>query len=153
MKSPTISRTTVRSAFLTFGLAALLVVAQSASAHAEHFLYELEPVTGSEVSGHVELASVTGGGTIIRVTVMNLEPGTSYASLYYSNFSCDDSAHNDEAVGVPYRANSDGRAVIKVRVTENIDDIQSVSVRLSSDMSLLACADTRNPARHTPPHK
>ncbi len=154
MNSPTVSRFRVRSAFLTFGFAALLVAAQSASARAEHVTYTLEPVTGSEVTGHVELLSIQGGGTMVRVTVVGLHPGSSYVSLYYDNHVCELSAHGDDEMigGVPYRATSSGRAVLRAKLDEEIKEIGSISVRLSSDMSLLACADIR-PDNHKPSHR
>jgi hypothetical protein len=104
----------------------------------------LQPVNGSGVTGFVTLAQlpqVSGGGTFINVTAFGLTPGNQYLSLYYGNNSCHIKPYDagDVIGGTTYTANQVGVGTTRGRVEDNLDDINSVSVR-TPDLTLVACA-------------
>jgi hypothetical protein len=118
----------------------LAVVAVSvADAADRHVTATLSPVNGSGISGTVELTQV-GHGTQIVVRAEGLTPGTRYVSLYYDNGTCELEPYSPEDVIEEYTANAAGRAVATGKADDDLDEINSVSVRLKSDFSLQACA-------------
>ena len=103
---------------------------------------QFEPVGGSGVTGFVLLQSQTEG-TFINVIVFGLQRDGQYLSLYYDNHTCelqDDSVAKDK-VGNVYVGNRVGVGVTEGMVDDSLDEINSVSVRVGSDLTLLACAD------------
>jgi len=99
-------------------------------------------VSGSGISGRVQLTAMPKGGTLITVNVTGLQPGTEYLSLYYENNTCELEPYSEDDVINRYTAGATGRVVFTKKVTDDLDEIHSVSVRLGSDFSLKACADT-----------
>jgi len=103
---------------------------------------QFQPVAGSGVTGFVLLQPQTSG-TFINVIVFGLQPTGQYLSLYYDNHTCElqaDSVTNDK-VGNVYVGNRVGVGVTEGMVDDSLDKINSVSVRIGKDLTLLACAD------------
>jgi len=97
----------------------------------------LVAVGGSGVSGHVTLVQrPQEGGTLIHVVAHGLQPGGQYVSLYYDNSTC--TLPGD--VLSSYSANSGGTATAKGTADDDLDEIDSVSVRVAGTLELLACA-------------
>ena len=121
-------------------LVVLAVVAVSVADAADHHLTAtLSPVNGSGISGTVELTALPNGAQIV-VRAEGLTPGTEYVSLYYDNDTCELEPYSEEDVIGEYRGNAAGRGVASGKADDDFDEIHSVSVRLKSDFSLVACA-------------
>ena len=121
-------------------LAVLAVVAVSVADAADHHVTAtLSPVNGSGISGTVELTALPNGAQIV-VRAEGLTPGTEYVSLYYDNGTCELEPYSEEDVIGEYTANAAGRGVASGKADDDLDEISSVSVRLKSDFSLVACA-------------
>jgi hypothetical protein len=106
----------------------------------KHVNAKLEPVGGSGVSGDVEVTQLPGGGTQITIHAEGLTPGTEYLSLYYENSTCEVEKYEEDDVLGHYTANPAGKATISVKAADDLDEINSISVRLDADFSLLSCA-------------
>jgi hypothetical protein len=126
----------LRSLVLLAVLAAAVSVADAADRHVSA---TLSPVNGSGISGTVELTALPNGTQIV-VRAEGLTPGTQYVSLYYDNGTCELEPYSQEDVIGEYTANAAGRAVVTGKADDDLDEISSVSVRLKSDFSLVACA-------------
>jgi hypothetical protein len=104
----------------------------------------LQPVGGSGVTGFVQLAQLPQpvGGTFINVTAFGLTPGHQYLSLYYSNHTCQIEPYDASDIigGSTYTANAAGIGTTHGRATDDLDEINSVSVR-KADFTLVACAN------------
>ena len=136
---------TFQSLALAAALTALTALAPLAIAASDrHVNATLVPVDGSGISGHVELTSMPGGGTLIHVSASGLTPGTAYLSLYYGNHQCTVEPYEEDDVIGRYTANAGGTASVTRKVGDDLDEIGSVSVRLSSDFSLKSCADVQH---------
>ncbi len=120
----------------------LLTMTTVVSASDRHRLVRLQAVGGSGVSGLVNLvAGPHGKGTHINVVAFGLTPGNTYISLYYDNHVCDLEPYSvDDVVGL-YTANAGGVGTAEANVTDDLDEINSVSVRRAGDFQLLACAN------------
>ena len=114
------------------------------TANSRHVKAPLIPINGSGVGGFVILEGLPRGGTVITVHATGLTPGTHYLSIYYENHSCElqsDSVPND--VLAHYVASDDGTASANGRIDDDLDEVNSVSVRFdNTDLTLQACADT-----------
>jgi hypothetical protein len=118
----------------------LAIAAVSVADAADHHVTAtLSPVNGSGISGTVELTALPNGTQIV-VRAEGLTPGTQYVSLYYDNGTCELEPYSQEDVIEEYTANAAGRAVATGKADDDLDEISSVSVRLKSDFSLVACA-------------
>lgn len=115
----------------------------AAPANTHHVRATLEAVNGSGVGGVVNLVGLPQGGTMITVHATGLTAGTHYLSIYYDNHNCqlaEDSVPND--VVAHYVGGADGTATVHAKVEDNLDIVNSVSVRLdNTDLTLQACAD------------
>ena len=121
-------------------LAVLAIAAVSVADAADHHVTAtLSPINGSGISGTVELTALPHGTQIV-VRAEGLTPGTQYVSLYYDNGTCELEPYSQEDVIGEYTANAAGRAVATGKADDDLDEINSVSVRLKSDFSLQACA-------------
>jgi hypothetical protein len=111
----------------------------TASATDHHLRVRLMPVGGSGVTGFVELGQRPhDGGTFIHLFVRGLEPGQDYVSLYYDNSDC--TLPGDE-LSAPYTASRHGFGRTHGTADDNLDEIDSVSVRKNdADLTLMACA-------------
>jgi hypothetical protein len=136
------------------GLATLLgLIGQSDAAAKKHKKHkhkhpgpqtqvDLEAVDDSGVGGFVSLHQLKKGkGTSIVVQADGLTPDTEYVSLYYDNDTCELEPYSEEdVIGGNYVANADGHGQTHGDADDDLDEIGSVSVRLASDFTLLACA-------------
>ena len=131
--------------FVLHGIAVLTVLALagfSASGEVEehHARGELVPVEGSSVGGQVNLVQLPQGGTLISIVASGLKPGGTYVSLYYSNHDCGFDALDMGIVGGTYTPDGVIGHVVG-RIDDDLDEVNSISVRNADDLSLLACAD------------
>jgi len=123
-------------------LMALILAAPLASGATDrHVNATLTEVNGSGISGRVMLTSLPQGGTLITVSVTGLQPGTQYVSLYYENHTCELEPYSEDDVINTYTGSAGGRATFTKKVTDDLDEIHSVSVRLAQGFTLEACAD------------
>lgn len=132
-----------RKALMLFALVALMVAAASAAATAtqDHAKPNLVPVGGSSVHGKVHLRQLSSEGTRILVQARGLTPGNEYISLYYDNPTCEIEPYSeDDVIGGPYTANPGGNAHTSGVADDDLDEINSVSVRSADTFELLACA-------------
>ena len=126
----------LRTLALISGLVAVVSIADASDRHVQA---TLSPVNGSGISGTVELTALHSGTQIV-VRAEGLTPGTKYVSLYYGNGTCELEPYSQQDVIEEYTANASGRAVATGKADDDLDEINSVSVRLASDFSLQACA-------------
>ncbi len=102
----------------------------------------LVPVGNSGVTGKVTVQQMPQGGTNINVTAQGLIPGEVYVSLYYENHTCELEPYSEDDVIGTYTANAAGVGTTHGKLEDDLDEINSISVRRASDFTLLACADT-----------
>jgi hypothetical protein len=120
----------------------ILGIANVASAEEHHVDARLQPVGGTGITGVVELTQRPGDdGTHITVVAQGLQPGNAYISLYYDNHVCALEPYEPDDVIGTYTANAGGVGKTKTNAEDNLDEINSVSVRDASSFDLLACAD------------
>lgn len=120
----------------------LLGMANIATAKPEsHINVRLQAVGDSGVSGLVHLTQLKEGGTRINLEAFGLKAGDSYLSLYYDNHVCDLEPYSAEDVIGNYTANGGGVGSTQGEADDDLDEINSVSVRRASDFGLVACAN------------
>jgi hypothetical protein len=112
-----------------------------AADNSKHVTAKLVAVGGSGVTGVVQLEQMPGGGTQISIVANGLTPGVNYLSLYYENHTCELEDYADDDVIGRYTANAAGVGQTAAKKGDDLDEINSVSVRRASDFSLVACAD------------
>jgi len=125
---------------LLLTLCCLAVFAAIGSTSDRHVSTTLNSVSGSGVTGRVELTSLPKGGTQITVMAQGLQPGTDYVSLYYDNGTCELEPYSADDVIGNYKGGPGGTATVTKKVTDDLDEIHSVSVRLAGSFTLQACA-------------
>jgi hypothetical protein len=124
-----------------FGCAAF-AIATAVVAAEHHVKAPLLPVEGSGVMGFVQVEQLPHGGSNIHVVAHGLAPGEAYVSLYYDNHFCELEPYSaDDVIGM-YTANAAGVGTTHGKLEDDLDEINSISVRRASDFELLACADT-----------
>jgi hypothetical protein len=102
----------------------------------------LRPVQGSQIAGFVDLRQLRAGGTRISLLAFSMQPGHNYVSLYYGNHTCALEPYSaDDVIGGIYTANSVGVGVTHGNADDDLDEINSVSVRDADTFNLLACAN------------
>lgn len=139
-----------KKALMLLATVALMVVAASAVATAAtsmgetstaHVRANLEPRHDSGVHGTVHLFQLPSGGTQIVVLAQGLKPGKRYISLYYDNPRCHLEPYSEEdVIGGPYTALPGGFGFTTGTADDDLDEINSVSVRSAKSFKLLACA-------------
>jgi hypothetical protein len=122
-------------------LAFLMITTISVAAAAQQLTVRLIPVGDSGVRGRVTLTELRSGGTGIVVVARHLDPGEEYTSLYYENHTCELEPYEDDDVIGTYTANDLGIGRTQGSVDDDLEEINSVSVRRVSDFALLSCAD------------
>ena len=144
-----------------FSLVLLFVAVCCAGAYAadnaHHVTAALVPHDGSGVTGIVNLTALPAGGTQISVFAKGLMPGAAYLSLYYDNDECDLEPYSADDVIGHYVGRPGGVASTFSKAVDDLDEINSVSVR-DADFNLLACAKVHDvggstelaPTRRTP---
>ena len=144
-----------RKASMLLATVALMVVAASAVAAAATPTVQtrstsfskahLEPVGDSGVHGTVLLFQLPSEGTQIVIFAKGLKPGKRYISLYYDNPRCAIEPYDeDDVIGGPYTAIAGGFGFTTGAADEDLDEINSVSVRSASSFRLLACATVQH---------
>lgn len=119
----------------------LTAPALPAAASAKHAQVRLHAVGGSGVEGYVHLTQLKGGGTAISLVAFGLKSGNQYLSLYYGNHVCQLEPYSaQDVVGGFYTANRVGVGTTSGNADDDLDEINSVSVR-TADFKLLACAN------------
>jgi hypothetical protein len=109
---------------------------------ATHAAAMLKPVQGSKIAGYVDLRQLKEGGTHITLLAFGMQPGHNYVSLYYGNHTCALEPYSaDDVIGGIYTANSVGVGVTHGNADDDLDEINSVSVRDADTFNLLACAN------------
>ena len=127
----------MRRVIVVLGILVLGVLAISvALADEHHAKVALVPVGGSGVTGFVQLEQIPSGGTNIHVVARGLQPGGDYVSLYYDNSTC---TLPGDTLGA-YTANRGGVGTTNGKIDDDLDEVDSVSVRTAGDLTLLACA-------------
>ena len=128
---------------LVFALTLLLLTASVATAGQQrHIQVRLQAVGNSGISGIVNLDQKNGGGTRINVIAFGLKPGHNYVSLYYDNHVCELEPYSvDDVIGGIYTANRGTVGATRGDADDDLDEINSVSVRNADDFTLLACAN------------
>ena len=112
-----------------------------AAASSRHVQVRFHAVGNSRVSGFAKLRQLHDGGTRITVVAFGLEPGGDYLSLYCDNHTCDLEPYSaDDVIGGIYTANRVGVGTARGVADDDLDEINSVSVR-KADFTLVACAD------------
>ena len=106
-----------------------------------HVKSRLMPVDGSGITGNVQVVQLPKGGTNIHVVAMGLVPGEEYVSLYYENHTCELEPYAEDDVIGTYTANAAGVGTTHGKLEDDLDEVNSISVRRASDFMLLACAD------------
>ena len=116
-----------------------VVLARSSS----HALVRFHAVGGSGISGFALLQQLPHeGGTRINVIGFGLKPGEAYVSLYYDNHVCELEPYSaEDVIGGIYTANRVGVGVTHGDADDNLDEINSVSIRRANDFQLVACAN------------
>jgi hypothetical protein len=115
-------------------------IASQSEGPEHHDTAPLVPVGGSGVTGHVTIEALPKGGVNISVTAFNLIPGTEYLSLYYENSTCElEEYEEDDVIGF-YVANAAGVGHAENKLEDDLDEVNSISVRRASDFALLSCA-------------
>src|SRR5437870_900249 len=136
----------IRRLIALLALAALVVplaspvAADSTSTDEHHIIAILHPVDGSGVFGFVNLRQrPNDDGTRINVMAFGLTPGDELVSLYYDNHTC---TLPGDRLSDPYTANAHGIGRTHGVADDNLDEIDSVSVRRHEEnLTLLACGD------------
>jgi len=106
-----------------------------------HVNATLVPVNGSGVSGLVNITALPHGGVNINVSATGLTPDVEYLSLYYDNHICELEPYEEDDVIGTYTGADDGTGHAQNKLEDDLDEVNSISVRLASDFTLLACAD------------
>jgi len=120
----------------------LLTTTSVVAASEQHASAKLVPVGGSGVTGKVSVEQMPHGGSNINVVARGLTPGVEYLSLYYENHTCELEPYSEDDIIGTYTANAAGVGHTHNKLEDDLDEINSISVRLASDFSLVACADT-----------
>jgi len=107
----------------------------------DHVKSSLVPVGGSGITGMVQVVQLPHGGSNIHVVAFGLVPGNEYLSLYYENHTCELEPYSEDDVIGTYTANVTGVGTTHGKLEDDLDEINSISVRRASDFTLLACAD------------
>jgi len=97
------------------------------------------------VHGTVNLFQLPTEGTEIVVLAKGLKPGKRYVSLYYDNDHCALEPYSeDDVIGGPYTALPGGFGFTIGTADDDLDEINSVSVRSANNFQLRACATVQH---------
>jgi hypothetical protein len=113
-----------------------------AMVHQHHASAMLQAVGGSGVEGFVDLRQLKEG-THITLLGFGLTPNHPYVSLYYGNHTCALEPYSaDDVIGGIYTANSVGVGFTHGDADDDLDEINSVSIRDAENFNhVLACAN------------
>ena len=103
---------------------------------------DILPVNNSSANGLVVLNQLANnGGTRIHVVGFGLMPNHQYTSLYYDNHVCALEPYSASDVIATYTTGNGGIAAVRNNVTDNLNQINSVSIRDAKTFQLIACAN------------
>ena len=114
-----------------------LVGTDTFAAGERHVNAEFSPLAASGVSGRASLTENAAGETHVVIQLKGLTPDTEYLSEWYTGASC---AEGTPASLGTFKSNPAGIAVFNTRVSQDLSQIGSISVKLGADMSMQACA-------------
>ena len=106
-----------------------------------HVTADLISQNGSGVTGHVTVEQLPHGGVNISVVAFGLVPGEDYLSLYYENHTCALEPYEEDDVIGTYTGDAAGEGHTQNKLGDDLDEVNSISVRRASDFELQACAD------------
>jgi hypothetical protein len=116
-----------------------------AAMHMKHMNFaatRLHSVGNSGVEGFASLRQLKTKGASISLIAFGLNPEHNYVSLYYGNHACALEPYSaDDVIGGIYTANRVGVGVTHGNADDDLDEINSVSVRDADTFKLLACGD------------
>jgi hypothetical protein len=118
------------------------IQASKSQAEEHHVKAQLLPVGDSGITGHVNVEQLPHGGVNISVSASGLTTGEEYVSLYYENHTCELEPYEEDDVIGEYTGNAAGQGQAHNKLEDDLDDVNSISVRRASDFQLLSCADT-----------
>ena len=128
--------------FLSTVLLLLMTVSVATAAPQKRAMVRLHQVGNSGVEGFALLRQLPQGGAHINVVAFGLKAGNAYVSLYYGNHVCELEPYSaSDVIGGIYTANRVGVGVTEGNADDDLDEINSVSVRRAGDFKLLACAN------------
>ena len=129
----------MRSQFVVPVLLAACLVSAVALAANDKVEAQFQSLSASGVGGEAVLKAVPAGGTLIHASIRGLEPNTEYVSrLYEADQACGVGTASD--LIVTFVSNPAGIAQWNERVSQDLTSIRSISVELSTDNSVKACA-------------
>jgi len=130
----------MRRLVLTSLAATLVGITTLAFAQAErHVKADFTPFASTGIAGTVDLTEQPSRAqTAVRAQLKGLQPGAEYFVSWYTNSSCTQEA-SVNLIGT-FTANPAGIGMLRGSVNASLSQIGSVSVKLSSDQSLQACA-------------
>lgn len=115
---------------------------QAGMGHMNVAAVRLHSVGNSGVEGVASLRQLKTTGARISLIAFGLNPGQNYVSLYYGNHHCALEPYSaDDVIGGIYTANRVGVGVTHGDADDDLDEINSVSIRDANTFALLACAD------------
>jgi len=126
---------------ITALVGAVVLAGTAAVAGEHHVKAPLVSVEDSGVTGFVQIEALPHGGTNIHVMARGLATGEEYVSLYYENHTCALEPYSEDDVIGEYVGNAAGVGVTHGKLDDDLDEINSISVRRADDFELLACAD------------
>ena len=111
---------------------------------ADEKVAEPSDLEGSGVTGVVSVVQLPHGGANINVVARGLAPGETYVSLYYENHFCELEPYSEDDVIGTYSANAAGVGQTHGKLDDDLDEINSISVRRASDFE---CSPAPIPTR------
>jgi hypothetical protein len=106
-----------------------------------HVRADLVAADGSGVLGWVEVTQMPNGGATVHVTADRLPGHSTYTAYSYETRDC---SGPEDTVG-SLRMDAHGRGEMDVRITDDLEDLGSVSVRTGEpdEARVVACATLR----------
>lgn len=133
----------MRRHFVFLAIAALITAAGAAVAQDESnrpVKAEFNALAASGVSGDAQLMSKASGGTKVHLRLEGLDPNTEYTVQWYTEATCGAPGIIEDQVVGTLNVNPQGRAVLNADVNQDLSEIGSISVLMTSDGAAQACA-------------
>jgi hypothetical protein len=102
---------------------------------------DLVSVGSSGISGNVNVVQLPHGGVNISLVASGLTKGEEYVSLYYENHICELEPYGEDDVIGEYAGNAAGIGHAQNKLEDDLDEVNSISVRRASDFEWMSCAD------------
>ena len=123
--------------FLVPTILAACVATTVAFAANERVTVSFQTLQNSGVSGELTLMSLPNGGTMIHGKIRGLTKDSDYTSNWYTDGSCGATPGTELT---RFRAKENGTANFNIKTDRSISDIESISIFLNGETTLLACA-------------